>query len=376
MMLKKLFGNALTDLGTLEGDYRVSQLQSDISQGILYMSIVGVSNLALLHVDAILFSERLNPFLWMVVYRVGYVLVTALLGVLMKRTTRVRSFDRLMSGWILFTIVFLLLINFTRPVNYMMSAIDTLVPFVIYVLSPLRIQKTAALALAFSTGTIIIGVAFKSGIDPLFLNVAVIGQIISHMLGWVSNLQIQTYRRKSFRAFIDEKDAKEMVAYLANIDPLTKSLTRRQFMNIAESELRRYLRYRRPLSILILDADRFKGINDAYGHHAGDLVLRSLSLIAMEHKRAQDTFGRLGGEEFGLIMPETALGQAVIVAERIRRIWEESPVKLDEELIHSTMSIGVAEAVSTDQSLEDLLRRADRMLYKAKEQGRNCVVAE
>jgi diguanylate cyclase (GGDEF)-like protein len=75
-------------------------------------------------------------------------------------------------------------------------------------------------------------------------------------------------------------------------------------------------------------------------------------------------------------MPETALEQAVIVAERIRRIWEESPVKLDEELIRSTMSIGVAEAVSTDQSLEDLLRRADRMLYKAKEQGRNCVVAE
>lgn len=375
-MLKKLFGNALTDLGNLEGDYRVSQLQTDISQGILYMSIVGVSNLALLYVDAILFSGRLNPFLWMVVYRVGYVLVTAILGLLMKRTTRVRSFDRLMTGWILVTIVFLLLINFTRPVNYMMSAIDTLVPFVIYVLSPLRIQKTAALALAFSIGTIIIGVAFKTGIDPLILNVAIIGQIISNMLGWVSNLQIQTYRRKSFQAFIDEKDAKEMVAYLANIDPLTKSLTRRQFMNIAESEFRRFLRYRRPLSILILDADRFKGINDAYGHHAGDLVLRSLSLTAMEYKRAQDTFGRLGGEEFGLIMPETALEKAVIVAERIRRIWEESPVKLDEVQIRSTISIGVAEAVSTDQSLEDLLRRADRMLYKAKEQGRNCVVAE
>lgn len=375
-MFKKLFGNALTDLGNLEGDYRVSQLQTDISQGLRYMFIVGVSNLALLHVDAILFSGHLNPFLWMIIYRVGYMLVTAFMGVLMKRTTRVRSFDRLMSGWILFTIVSLLLANFTRPVNYMMSAIDTLVPFVIYVLSPLRIQKTAALALAFSTGTIIIGAAFKTGIDPLLLNVAVIGQIISHMLGWVSNLQIQTYRRKSFQAFIDEKDAKEMVAYLANIDPLTKSLTRRQFMSIAESEFLRYLRYRRPLSILILDADRFKDINDAYGHHAGDLVLRSLSLVAMDHKRAQDTFGRLGGEEFGLIMPETALEQAVIVAERIRRIWEESPVRLDEELIRSTMSIGVAEAVSTDQSLEDLLRRADRMLYKAKEQGRNCVVAE
>lgn len=375
-MLKKLFGSALTDLGNLEGDYRVSQLKNDISQSILYMSIVGISSLALLWVDAILFKGRIDLFLWMFAYRLGYAAVTALFGFFMKRTARVRTFDHLMSGWILFTIAFLISINFTRPVDYLMTSFDALVPFVVYVLSPLRIQKTAALALIFSFGTIFVGYTFKTGVDSLHLNIAVFGQLISHMLGWVSNLQIQTYRRKSFQAFIDEKDAKEMVAYLANIDPLTKSLTRRQFMNIAESEFRRFQRYRRPLSILILDADRFKRINDTYGHHAGDIVLRSLSLVAMEQKRTQDTFGRLGGEEFGLIMPETALQQAIIVAERIRRIWEESPVKLDEELIRSTMSIGVAEAASADQSLEDLLRRVDRMLYKAKEQGRNCVVAE
>lgn len=375
-MLKKLFGNALTDLGNLEGDYRVSQLKNDISQSILYMTIVALSNLALLRVDAILFKGRMDLFLWMSAYRLGYAAVTALFGVFMKRTARVRTFDRLMSGWILFTIAFLISINFTRPSDYLMTSFDTLVPFVIYVLSPLRIQKTAALALVFSFGTLLVGYTFKTDVDSLLMNAAVFGQIISHMLGWVSNLQIQTYRRKSFQAFMDEKDAKEMVAYLANIDPLTKSLTRRQFMNIAESEFRRYQRYRRPLSILILDADRFKGINDTYGHHAGDLVLRSLSLVAMEQKRAQDTFGRLGGEEFGLLMPETSLERARVVAERIRMMWELSPVKLDEELIRSTMSIGVAEAVSTDQSLEDLLRRADRMLYKAKDQGRNCVASE
>jgi diguanylate cyclase (GGDEF)-like protein len=196
-----------------------------------------------------------------------------------------------------------------------------------------------------------------------------------HILGLSSALQIQSYRRKFYRAFIDEKDAKEMVAYLANIDPLTKSLTRRQFMNIADSEFKRFTRYHRPLSILILDADRFKRINDTYGHHAGDLALRSLSLIAMEHKRAQDTFGRLGGEEFGLLMPETTLDKAIVVAERIRKVWEQSPVNLDGELIHSTMSVGVAEAVTEDKSLEDILRRADRMLYKAKEAGRNRVMS-
>jgi diguanylate cyclase (GGDEF)-like protein len=274
------------------------------------------------------------------------------------RTTKVRVYDRLMFGWILLTVLFRVLLYFTRPVNYLTTPFDIIFLFAIYLLSPLRIQYTIPLAAVFSIGT---------------LYVDYTTQFIAHALGWISVLQMQTYRRKSYQAFIDEKDAKEMVAYLANIDPLTKSLTRRQFLSIAESEFLRFQRYHRPFSIMILDADRFKRLNDTYGHHAGDLALRSLSLVAMEQKRAQDTFGRLGGEEFALLLPETPLDRAVVVAERIRLVWEASPVNLDGVLIRSTMSIGVAEADSTDKTLEDLLRRADRMLYKAKEAGRNRV---
>ena len=175
---------------------------------------------------------------------------------------------------------------------------------------------------------------------------------------------------------MQEKDAKEMVAYLANIDPLTKSLTRRHFFNIAESEFLRFPRYRRQLSMLVLDADHFKNINDTYGHYAGDLVLRNVSLVTLEQKRAQDTFGRLGGEEFGLLLPETGLEQAKVVAERIQKAWEQTPCIVDGNLIHSTVSIGVAEAGAEDKSFEDVLRRADRMMYKAKEAGRNRIVAE
>ncbi len=374
-MLKKFFGDTLTDLGHLEGDYRVSQLKSDISQSILYMIIVSAGGLAMLKVDAMLFRERSDLFVLMAASRVGYVLVTAVFGTILSRTTRVRVFDRVLFGWMLFTIVCLGLANFTRPPYYLATAIDILVPFAIYALSPLKLKYTIALAVGFSAGTIYVGYFHKSGVDPILMNDVALALVVVHLLGWISTLQIQTYRRKSFRAFIDEKDAKEMVAYLANIDPLTKSLTRRQFMNIAESEFRRFTRYRRPLSLLILDADLFKKINDTYGHHAGDLTLRSLSLVAMEQKRAQDTFGRLGGEEFALLMPETTLTQALVVAERIRKTWADSPVNLDGELIHSTISVGVAEALETDQSLEDLLRRADRMLYKAKSFGRNRVAA-
>jgi len=175
---------------------------------------------------------------------------------------------------------------------------------------------------------------------------------------------------------MEERDAKEMVAYLANIDPLTKSLTRRHFFNIAESEFMRFARYRRPLSVLVIDVDDFKRVNDMYGHHAGDIVLRSFSLVALEQKRAQDTFGRLGGEEFGLILPETTVEQAKVVAERIHRMWEGTPSNLDGVMIQSTVSVGVAEAQATDKAFDDILRRADLRMYKAKEQGRNQVVSK
>lgn len=230
--------------------------------------------------------------------------------------------------------------------------------------------------MGFSVGTLFIAHFFKSGVDPITLQVATSAQFVVQILGWLSALQIQTYRRKSFQAFIDEKDAKEMVAYLANIDPLTTSLTRRHFFSMAKAEFLRFKRYERAMTVMVIDADNFKRINDTYGHHAGDLALRSLSLVAMDHKRAQDTFGRLGGEEFGLLLPETNIQQAAVVAERIRSIWEQSPVNLDGESIHSTVSIGVAEASPADKAFDDLLRRADQMMYKAKNSGRNKVVAE
>lgn len=372
-LFKVLLGDILTDLGDLEGDYRNSQLKSDITQSLLYISIVSLSVLIMIRVDALLFPSRPDLFMYMIFGRVGYVLLSVMFGIALYRTSKVRIFDRLVFVWILLTIIFNLLLNFTRPANYLSTSFDIIIPFAIYILSPLKVKQTILLAVGYSLGLFCIYYFFKSGVDPVILSVATSAQFIVHILAASSLVQIQSYRRKSFQAFIDEKDAKEMVAYLANIDPLTKSLTRRQFMNIAESEFKRYMRYRRPLSILILDADRFKQINDTYGHHAGDLALRSLSLVAMEQKRAQDTFGRLGGEEFGLLMPETMLENAIIVAERIRKTWEQSPVNLDGELFHSTVSIGVAEAALDDQSLEDLLRRADRMLYKAKDAGRNRV---
>ena len=375
-MFKKLFSQILLDLRELEGDYRAFYFQIDKEQSILSLLIASISILALLRVDGILFINRGDLFMRMGLIRGSFVLSTLLVIVAIIKSIRVKSFDRLVLGWLAVLILFLLLFNFTRPANYLTTVFDIIVVFAIYLLSPLRFSTNLLLALAFSAGTLYVDHFLKTGVDLIQLNVATAAQFIVHALGIGSSLQLQSYRRKSFKAYLTEKDARETAAYLANIDPLTRSFTRRHFLNIAESEFQRFQRYQRPLSLLILDADRFKAVNDTYGHHAGDLVLRSLSLMVMEQKRTQDTFGRIGGEEFALLMPETILERARVVAERIQGKWEGSPVNMDGELIRSTVSIGVAEASPQDKSFDDLLRRTDRVLYKAKETGRNRVVAE
>jgi len=375
-MFRGFFSQILIDLGELEGDYRVFHLKNDIAQSILSMSIASISMLGMLRMDALYFGDRPDLFILLVIYRSGFVFLTILAMLAVRKARKVRVYDRLVLGWISFTILFLVLSNFTRPANYLTTAFDIIVPFAIYVLSPLKVFYSIALAFGFSMGTLYVDHFFKLGVDPLTLSAATAAQFVVHGLGLGSALQIQSYRRRSFKAYMDEKDAKEMVAYMANIDPLTKSLTRRHFFNIAQSEFLRFSRYHRPLSALILDTDDFKNVNDTYGHHAGDLVLRSFALVAMEQKRVPDTFGRLGGEEFGLLLPETNLEQAKVVAERIQKTWERSPVNMDGVPIRSTVSIGVAEAGAEDKSFEDLLRRADQMMYKAKERGKNQVSAE
>jgi diguanylate cyclase (GGDEF)-like protein len=375
-MLNRFLRQFLLDLGEMEGEYRAFHLKDDIRQSTFYILIAVISVVSMIGMDAVLHKDWPDLFRWMILYRLGFAFVSILIMLFIGRTVIVNMYDRLMMAWLSFVILFLLLFNFTRPANFLTSSYDVILPFAIYIISPLKIFYSFALAFGFSTGILYIDYFYKTGIDPATLNMVFVAQLIVHIIGLVSSVQIQSYRRKSFRAYIQEKDAREMVAYLANIDPLTKSLTRRQFFNIGASEFLRFTRYHRHLSMLVLDADYFKNINDTYGHYTGDLVLKNLSLVILEQKRTQDTYGRLGGEEFGLLLPETNLEQAKIVAERVQTACAQTPSHVEGNVIHCTVSIGVTEANDQDQSFEDILRRADRLMYKAKEAGRNRVVAE
>jgi diguanylate cyclase (GGDEF)-like protein len=375
-MLKRALSRFRVDLGGMEGDYRRFYLKDDSTQSILYICITIIGVLSMIRMDALFFKDQPDLFAWLMLFRGAFILISVLVITVLWKTSQPNVYDRLIVGWLSFTVLFLLLFNFTRPPNFTTTIFDVIVIFAIYMFTPPGILYSLFLALGFSAGTIYIDQVYKSGIGSIPLNTVIIAQLIAHALGFVAGLKIQSYRRKSFKAYMQEKDARELAAYLANIDPLTKSLTRRHFFSMAGTEFSRSLRYHRPLSMLVLDADLFKDINDTYGHYTGDQVLRNLSLVILEQKRAQDMFGRLGGEEFALLLPETSLAQAKIVAERIQKTWEQTPSRVEGNLIRSTVSIGVAEVGTSDTSIEDVLRRADRMMYKAKEAGRNTVAAE
>jgi diguanylate cyclase (GGDEF)-like protein len=176
----------------------------------------------------------------------------------------------------------------------------------------------------------------------------------------------------------NERSRSEKIAIdlemLATTDGMTSLLNRRHFDALARAEWARFQRYGRPLSLLLLDIDHFKSINDRFGHDAGDLVLKAVAQTCKLTKRQTDVVARFGGEEFVLLLPETDEAAAEIAAERLRKSIQDHPRILPGENLQVTVSIGVAGATLGMAAFEVLLKRADEALYKAKHSGRNRVV--
>ncbi|MDD5035359.1 MAG: GGDEF domain-containing protein [Methylococcaceae bacterium] len=163
------------------------------------------------------------------------------------------------------------------------------------------------------------------------------------------------------------------LALMARTDPLTGINNRRSFMAMTEHEIHRAIRYNHPLSLVMLDIDRFKSVNDTYGHPTGDQVITACAQVFKRKVRDQDIVGRLGGEEFAITLPETNMQSACIVAERIRRaIAKRANISTDGREFGFTLSVGVSSMIAGDD-IETLLLRVDKALYAAKQAGRNQV---
>ena len=173
---------------------------------------------------------------------------------------------------------------------------------------------------------------------------------------------------------LDNARLHDIVQRQAMTDDLTGLVNRRRFIEALDAEIERARRFGSALTIVLADLDNFKQVNDEYGHHGGDVVLRAFADLIRSHVRDVDVSGRIGGEEFAILLPETDREGAARVAERMRGSLNAVSIAISEERsIRAASSFGVAE-LGPEQSGDDLLRAADAALYRAKDEGKNRVV--
>ncbi len=173
----------------------------------------------------------------------------------------------------------------------------------------------------------------------------------------------------------DLKERNQQLEELSNTDPLTNLANRRQLMRILAQEFQRSQRGGHPLSLIMVDIDHFKSINDTYGHQQGDLVLKVVAETLRGDLRDYDLASRFGGEEFVMLLPETGSLHAIQVAERIRQVVANLKFGGPMEKLRMTVSLGVATSPNkVIKNIEDMIRLADDALYAAKREGRNRVV--
>jgi diguanylate cyclase (GGDEF)-like protein len=175
------------------------------------------------------------------------------------------------------------------------------------------------------------------------------------------------------RDITEPRRLQQQLELRATTDGLTGVLNRAQFFHLARAALSHARRHHQPLSLMVLDVDRFKRVNDTHGQAAGDAALCHVARVCREHLREGDHFGRIGGEEFAVVLPMADALGAAQAAEKLRALIAAAPVPSGGGALRLTASFGVAEWSGPEETIEHLAGRADALLYEAKRSGRNQV---
>lgn len=228
-----------------------------------------------------------------------------------------------------------------------------------------RVLQVTLISIAASVGiTLAITWLFTGGFEPgMGLLIAVIAPGLIAPLGSYQYISL-TYRLRA---------ANEQLRVLSEIDSLTGALNRRRFLELSEGQLSLAARHGYPTSLLVIDFDHFKQINDRYGHAGGDRVLVEITGVIRQTVRESDLLGRVGGEEFALLLPHTAGQGAALLADRVVQAIRGTMIEAADQPIRVTVSIGGATCESSLTPLDQLLHSADEQLYAAKQAGRNRV---
>lgn len=243
----------------------------------------------------------------------------------------------------------------------------TALSWTIFLLYELMVIWTKSISLPILTNNTFFFIAFNiTGMSASY-------SMERHMrMDFMQRRKIREQTETLEAALLDVEKSRQEAEDMAKLDPLTGLYNRRHFFGIAERELARYRRYRQSLSLIMIDLDHFKRVNDTYGHYIGDQVLQSLAAAIGSLMRETDTPCRYGGEEFAILLPETDQAAAEHLGHRIKYVIESTEINTRKGPIQVTLSMGIASLQGAeDAGIEILVERADYALYEAKYSGRS-----
>ncbi|HWR28651.1 MAG TPA: GGDEF domain-containing protein [Negativicutes bacterium] len=368
--------NPVLDDPELEEKYNAAYLAENVAVSKISLWVWQFTNLALLTMDYRIFG--ISPMFFLLLgLRVSTVAYYALVIHFLPKVRDVRRYQRMMFVSMLVGVGLFLFVNFNRPPTYLQhSVIDVVGLFSLYLLFPNRFLYRFLPALLLTGGSIALYLFVKTNVSSMIITVTLLSYALVNFLGILISAQLFSSRRKEFVSHIAEQTAQEKLTQLVMQDDLTGIANRRHFYKQAEIEFAHFKRSEHPLSVTMMDIDHFKKVNDKYGHAVGDAVLVQFTAYVSSMVRQEDLFGRLGGEEFALLLRNTETKAAIEIARRICEGVTHFVIPGGEAVDRYTVSIGVAGATEKDDSFDGLLLRADTALYKAKQIGRNRVVEE
>ena len=357
----------------LEEKYNETYLEENISITRISLWIWQGANLLLIGMDYLLLGFG-RMFFWVVGLRLCAFVYFLLFTRSLRRVRQVDIYQRRLFVAMIIGAGLFLAINLTRPPTYLQhTVVDVVGVLCLYLFFPNRFLYRLLPALLLTVGSILLYLFVKTVLNPGIILVTLVSYALVNVLGLFVSARLYGARRKEFQSHLAEQAAQSNIARLAMQDDLTGIANRRHFYRQAEAEFAHFHRSKQPLTLLMLDLDHFKRINDQYGHGVGDAVLIRFTQYVSTQIRQEDLLGRVGGEEFAILLRDATIDQAKTIGERIRAGVAQLPIFGGDDADRFTVSIGIATAEDADASFDVLFGRADKALYLAKQDGRNRV---
>lgn len=358
-------------LDVLEPQYRAYYLASDARQTSIAIAVWLIPVLLFAYSDYIILGLSPTFAASLILRLVFCVFSLYTISKLLKIATP-RDYDQILLRWAIFATAVVLYCNYIwAPLVPPIGTITILIIFSAYMVFSTKLSIRLVPPLILSVGNLFLQWWIDKSASPYSLLTMLVAIVMANVLGIIFSSFFQKHRYTEFKSRQEETRIKEDFIRLASIDDLTGVFNRRKLIQLATEEFERSKNSSEFFSVLMIDIDHFKKLNDNYGHKAGDLTLAKFAAYVTDNLNVKNIWGRIGGEEFVLVLPGLPGKQAKPIADQLRLGLNVNPVNWQGELLTYTISIGITERQKHDQSFDDVLRRADKALYHAKQNGRN-----